>query len=259
MGFYDLPDEERKQLVSKITKEIESDIKNNTVGSIEKYGSDEDMYIRKNTYLIIGNLYVNHEDLRDNILKMLNKLFMSEDERLRQTVVYAYGEIGKVEPNKVLNFIELALSDEHHIVRNAVIGALKQIGEKHPKIVINLAKKYLNHPNPKVRKNIIHGIELRGRTHPQDILPVLKIAQNDPNLEVRKTIVHVLGQISYKEGCLEKVVSNLKKWENKELVEEALNEIILTHKRYSNFAEKTPEEAKNYIKSQFKEITLIEI
>ncbi|WP_332634753.1 hypothetical protein [Halalkalibacter flavus] len=60
-------------------------------------------------------------------------------------------------------------------------------------------------------------------------------------------IIHVLGQISYKEGCLEKVVQNLREWENKELVQEAIIEIIDVHQRYIDFSDKTAEEAQIYI------------
>jgi len=63
-------------------------------------------------------------------------------------------------------------------------------------------------------------------------------------------IIHVIGQISYKEGCMEKVVLELIKWENKEMVKNSLEEIIKVHKRY-NFAYKSEKEAKNYINSKF--------
>lgn len=39
-------------------------------------------------------------------------------------------------------------------------------------------------------------------------------------------VIHVLGPINYKEGCLEKVVQILRRWENKALVDEALEEIL---------------------------------
>ncbi|MDZ4170909.1 MAG: hypothetical protein U1C19_01995 [Methanobacteriaceae archaeon] len=66
-------------------------------------------------------------------------------------------------------------------------------------------------------------------------------------------IIHVIGQISYKEGCLEKVVLELIKWENKKMVKNSLEEIIKVHKRY-NFTYKSEKEAKNYIKSKLASI-----
>jgi hypothetical protein len=60
-------------------------------------------------------------------------------------------------------------------------------------------------------------------------------------------VIHVAGQISYKKGCLEKVVNNLKNWENKELVAEIVDEIVDVHKQYS-FAVRSAEDAENYIK-----------
>lgn len=48
-------------------------------------------------------------------------LYRHEDERIRQTVVYAFGEIGKIETEKV-ELLEIALNDKHHSVRNAVVG-----------------------------------------------------------------------------------------------------------------------------------------
>ena len=57
-----------------------------------------------------------------------------------------------------------------------------------------------------IRRAVVDGIELRGRTHPEEILPLLKEVQSDPDKKVRRRMIHVLGQISYKKGCLEKVV-----------------------------------------------------
>jgi len=57
----------------------------------------------------------------------------------------------------------------------------------------------------------------------------------------------VLGQIGYKKGCLEKVVAELLKWENTELVTDAMAEIIDVHHRYRNFSYYTQEEAREYI------------
>ncbi|MHA1754800.1 MAG: HEAT repeat domain-containing protein [Candidatus Odinarchaeia archaeon] len=259
MGFYDLTKEERSALISEIQKKILQGIKNNRKENIKKFASDQDTYIRKNTYLIIGRLYAEKNELRNKILDILKDLLKSQNEMIRQTVIYAYGEIGKIDPEKVMVFLELGLSDEHYMVRNAVIGALKQIGNKKPNEVIKFAKKFLNHPNPKVRKAVIHGVELRGRTHPEDILPLLESAQNDPDKSVLNTIVHVLGQISYKEGCLEKVVFNLKKWENKKLVKLALKEIIDVHKRYNSFAAKTPTQAEKYIKENIGELKITKL
>jgi hypothetical protein len=87
----------------------------------------------------------------------------------------------------------------------------------------------------------------RQGTHPQDILPLLKELQHDKTARVRNTLVHVIGQISYKKGCLETVLNDLKTWENKELVSDAIEEIIDVHERYKNFAAKTQEEAKKVI------------
>lgn len=249
MAFYDLPKAERTKLALKIRQEIASDLEAGKLDNIKRYASDDDTYIRKNAYLALGKLYHERQSLQDKIFSVLTKLFIDKDEKIRQTAVYAFGEIGKMEAEKVLGFFEAALNDEHRSVRNAVVGSLKQMGQANPKPTIKFAKKSLRHPDPLVRQAIIHGIELRGRTHPADILPLLAELQNDPDSRVRKRLVHVLSQISYKRGCLEKVVAELKRWENKKLVERAIEEILDVHKRYKNFSAKSYEEAKEYIKS----------
>ena len=114
-----------------------------------------------------------------------------------------------------------------------------------------MGKKYLHHDDKEIRREICHGIELRGRKFPQDILPLLKELQNDKTARVRNTLVHVLGQIAYKKGCLEIVIADLKNWDNKELVADALEEIIDVHERYKNFAVKTQVEARSYIEKHF--------
>ena len=85
----------------------------------------------------------------------------------------------------------------------------------------------------------------------QDILPLLKELQFDKTARVRNTLVHVIGQIAYKKGCLETVVADLKTWENKELVRDALDEIVDVHERYKNFSVKTQAEAIKYITKHF--------
>jgi vesicle coat complex subunit len=250
MSFYDLPKEKREELVKKIEIDIEKNLENNDNKNIYKYSSDSDTYIRKNAYTALGRIYQNRENLRDEILHLLDGMLTIEDEKIRQTSVYALGEIGKNDTNKMIKIFQKALEDESSSVRNAVIGSLKQMGEKNPEPTLKFAWNYLHHPNPEVRREMVHGIELRGRTHPEEVIPLLEELQNEENKKVRKTIIHVLGQISYKKGCLEKVVAALKNWENQEIVHEALKEIIEVHKRYK-FAFKSPQEAENYIKANF--------
>ncbi len=247
MGFYDLSKAARENLVSEVSDAIRLDITDNKSDKLRTFASNTDTYIRKNAYLTVGRIYSDSQDLREVILKVLDELSKDADEKVRQTVAYALGEIGKVDAEKIAEMPEQALYDEHHSVRNAVIGSLKQMGEKNSKPTLEFAKRFLHHPNPKIRREIIHGVELRGRTHPEDILPLLAELQNDPDRMIRETIVHVLGQISYKKGCLEKVVDALNNWNNKELVKKALNEIIDVHKRYERFSGKSAEEVKVYI------------
>jgi len=128
-------------------------------------------------------------------------------------------------------------------VRNAVIGSLKQMGEKDPGPVLAFARKHIHHPDPEVRREMVHGVELRGRTHPEDVLPLLEELQHEESKRVRDMLVHVLGQISYKKGCLEKVTTALKNWENQELVARALEEIIDVHRNYEKFCAVPPGEA----------------
>jgi hypothetical protein len=124
------------------------------------------------------------------------------------------------------------MDDDHHKVRNAVMSSLKKMGEKNPKPTLEFAKRFLDHPDPRIRREVIHGVELRVRTHPEDVLPLLIEVQFEQDKKVRDTLIHVLGQISYKEGCLKKVLANLKDWDNWALVQEVLEEIINVHKNY---------------------------
>lgn len=145
-----------------------------------------------------------NEPLQSLIITTLFDLFADTNEKVRQTVVNALGEIGKKDARKILPLFEQALFDTHHSVRNAVIGSLKKMGEVNPKPVFAFSKKYIKHHDAEVRRQAIHGVELRGRTHPTDVLPLLKEMQHEKNKRVRNMVIHVIGQISYKEGCLEK-------------------------------------------------------
>lgn len=251
MSFYDLDKDERIKLVDKINQQILSELISSKSKFIITYFSDEDTYIRKTGYLAIGKIYKTHKDLQSKILKLLEILFRSGDEKIRQTIINAAGEIGKADFKPIEKLMEKGLFDEHHSVRNAVIGSIKKMSEKNPKPTLAFAKQFLHHEDKEIRREICHGIELRGRTHPQDILPMLKELQFDKTARVRNTLVHVIGQIAYKKGCLKTVISDLRSWKNKELVADAIEEIIDVHDRYKDFAIKTQEEAIKYIEENY--------
>ncbi len=251
MSFYDLSPDKRIKLVEQIETDIYQDLTSNSSKNIQKYFSDKDTYIRKSAYITVGRIYSKYAQIKSHLIDTLSELFTDADFKVRQTVINALGEIGKKEDYKVWDVFEIGLQDQHHSVRNAVIGSLKKMGEKNPKPVLKFSKKHLHNPNPEIRRQVIHGVELRGRTHPEEVLPLLKEVQDEQNKRVRNIVVHVLGQISYKQGCLEKVVAELKTWKNKELVNDALKEIIETHEAYKSFSANPPKKVKGYIKSHF--------
>jgi len=250
MGFYDLPKRERQEMVQQIEADLDHALETGQIKEIERYAANSDTHIRKNTYLILGRFYYDQPSHRNVIIQLVNHLICAKDENVRQTAVYTLGEIGKIDGEKAVRLLEVALKDKHHSVRNAVIGAIKQMGEKNPKPTLSFAKKFLHHPDPVLRREIIHGIELRGRSHPEEILPLLRELENDPDRKVRGTIIHVIGQISYKKGCLEKVVSSLGTWNNKELVSKAAAEIVDVHERYEKFSARSYKEAEKYLEDK---------
>ena len=251
-SFYDLPKEERLKLVAKINNTILTELQTATFKKVTVYFANADTHIRKSAYLAIGKIYTSHKNLQEGIIKMLQHLLQENDFKIRQTVINAAGEIGKTDFKTVQHFFDTGLFDAHHSPRNAVIGSVKKMGEINPKPVLQWAKKYLHHPDKEIRREICHGIELRGRKYPQDILPLLQELQDDTTARVKNTLVHVLGQIAYKKGCLQTVVEHLKKWNNKILVQKALEEIIDVHHRYRNFSALTQDEAMEYIAAHFK-------
>jgi hypothetical protein len=247
MSFYELGKEQRNILVEKINREIANSLRLGTMSGIIPFFADEDTYIRKTAYLAIGRIYIANTKLQNEIINVLGALLKEDDPKTRQTSINAAGEIGKNDFAVVKHFFDTGLFDKHHSVRNAVIGSVKKMGEKNPQPIIEWARTYLHHPDKEIRREICHGIELRGRTHPEDILPLLKELQHDKTKRVRETLVHVIGQISYKKGCLEKVMEEITSWENTELIADAIPEIIDVHDRYRNFSFYTQEEAKKCI------------
>ena len=248
MAFYDLSKAERANLVIQISKGIEKELLSGNLKKTVQYFENDDTYIRKSAYLSVGRIYFSNTGLQAKIIGTLKLLFVHEDFKIRQTVINAAGEIGKINFETVRYFFDKGLFDVHHSPRNAVIGSIKKMGEVNPLPVLNWAKEYLHHENKEIRREICHGIELRGRKYPQDILPLLKELQFDKTARVRNTLVHVLGQIAYKQNCFETVIANLKTWQNKELVKDALEEIIDVHERYKNFSALTQAQAIAYIK-----------
>jgi HEAT repeat protein len=251
MAFYDLSKDKRHELVAAISNEILAELKTGRLQKTVLYFEEEDTYIRKTAYTAVGRIYTANKPLQPGIIKALDKLLEHDDHKVRQTVINAAGEIGKTNFDTVQHFFDKSLFDQHHSPRNAVIGSVKKMGEVNPKPVLQWAKKYLHHEDKEIRREICHGIELRGRKYPQDILPLLKELQHDTTARVRTTLVHVIGQIAYKKGCLATVVAHLKTWQNKQLVADALEEIIDVHDRYKDFAVMTQEEARQYIDNNF--------
>lgn len=247
MSFYDLNKKERKRLVDEIQERIKNDLNNGQSDYLLEYFLDEDTYIRKAAYQAVGKIHQSNKNLESILITVLEELLESEEEKVRQTTVNAAGEIGKSDFKLVQHFFDRALFDEHHSVRNAVIGSIKKMSEKNPEPTLEWARAYLRHQDKEVRREICHGIELRGRTHPQDVLPLLKELQFDQTARVRNTLIHVLGQISYKKGCLQTVITALNEWENKKLVEEAIDEIVDVHERYQQFSSLSQQEAIDYI------------
>ena len=250
-GFYSLTKEQRKEKVEQIQQDIFRELQSGKITKTSFYFEDEDTYIRKAAYEAIGKLYKNHKLLQPKILRLLKALLLSENFKVRQTAINAAGEIGKTDFNTVQQIFDTGLFDTHHSPRNAVIGSIKKMGEVNPKPIMTWARKYLHHADKEIRREICHGIELRGRKHPEDILPLLRELQHDKTARVRNTLVHVIGQIAYKKGCIEKVVEDLKTWDNKKLVDDALEEIIDVHHRYRNFSALTQDEARKYILRHF--------
>jgi hypothetical protein len=121
------------------------------------------------------------------------------------------------------------------------------MGQKNPEPTFKFAKLHLHDKDPKIRREIVHGIELRGRTHPEEVLPLLEELQDEKVKEVINIVIHVIGQISYKTGCLEIVIDSLNSWHNRKLVHDVKEEILKVHKNYK-FAAKSPGEAEEYIK-----------
>jgi HEAT repeat protein len=251
MSFYNLSKQERANTVAAISAAILNELKTNQLKKIVAYFEDDDTYIRKSAYLSVGRIYLANKTLQSKIIKTLDTLLLQNDFRIRQTVINAAGEIGKTDFKIVQHFFDKGLFDKHHSPRNAVIGSIKKMGEVNSKPILQWAKKYLHHENKEIRREICHGIELRGRTYPQDILPMLQELQYDKTARVRNTLVHVIGQIAYKEGCLKIVIQHLKTWENKQLVADALEEIINVHHRYRNFSAFTQDECRQYIRKYY--------
>ncbi|WP_353720695.1 HEAT repeat domain-containing protein [Dyadobacter sp. 676] len=251
MAFYDLSKSERADRVQAIRNDIRHSLLVRMPERVRFYFADADTYIRKSAYLVTGRLYEEDEALRLPVLAMLRHFFRDADFKVRQTVINAAGEIGKRHFDEVRSFFDEGLKDSHHSPRNAVIGSVKKMGEVNPAPVLAWAKEYLHHSDKEIRREICHGIELRGRKYPQDILPLLRELQHDPTGRVRNTLVHVIGQIAYKKGCLDTVLAHLKGWENRKLVDAALEEIIDVHHRYRSFAVLTQAEAVRIIDEHF--------
>lgn len=243
MAFYDLSKSERADYVLVIRREVKDALVNQNLQKAHLYFADDDTYIRKSAYLVTGRLYLDEPALRPAILAMLSGFSSDADFKVRQTVINAAGEIGKWDFEEVRSYFDEGLKDPHHSPRNAVIGSVKKMGEVNPVPVLAWAKEHLHHHDKEIRREICHGIELRGRKHPEDILPLLQELQHDRTARVRNTLVHVIGQIAYKKGCLMKVLAHLEGWENRPLVDAALEEIIDVHQRYRNFAVLTQAEA----------------
>lgn len=249
MAFYDLSKEERKQKYEAIQDALYKSIQNNDLKEIEPLFDDRDTYIRKAAYLAVGKIYFSEPKILNHILGCLSNLFHNKSERVRQTVIYSCGEIAINNFECVKEFFDKGMVDSHHSVRNAVVGAMKKAGEKNPSELLPYCKANILSPIPETRRLCCHGLELRGREHPQEIIDILKLLQFEKKKRVKDMLIHVLGQISYKKGCLFYVSEQVKSWDNKEIYELYKEEVIEVHGRYEKFSEFTQEFVISYFQN----------
>jgi vesicle coat complex subunit len=236
MGYYDLPKEKRGQYKSLIENIIVSSVKSNTTNEAVPFLSDNDAYVRKVAYQSIGTLYKQNKEIRPSIVAWLEQLYGSTDEKVRQTIIYACGEIAGIDFIAIEKLLTKGMCDPHHSVKNAFIGSLKISGKRNPDIIA-FCEKYILSDDPEIRRLICHGLELRGREHPQEIIGFLKKLQHDKNKRVRQMLIHVLGQISYKKGCFYFVESEVFSWGNDDIYSAFEKEVVEVHGRYEKFSE----------------------
>ncbi len=246
MKFYDLSKEERQKKYAEIQNRLHEAVVKKEDDAFLSFFDDPDTYIRKAAYLGVGKIYIQHPQLLTDILFLLNSLQQNTNERIRQTVAYSCGEIAVYDFDAARPLIDRAVNDSHASVRNAAVGCLKKAGEKNPASILAYCRENILSDNPETRRLMCHGLELRGRTHPQEIIDILKLLQHEQNRRVKAMLVHVLGQISYKKGCLHFVAPQVKEWENKALYPLYQKEVIDVHGRYEKFSEYTQREVIGY-------------
>ena len=242
--FYDQPKDKRDRLVAEMLRNIQAGLVQQEPRRLYAYAASPDTHVRKWAYISLGRIYAEQDQLRKQILSTLSDMLANPNAKVRQTAIYAAGEIGDLPV--VADLLERGLHDAHHSVRNGVIGALKVMGAKHPAPTLAFARKHLKDQDPEVRRQVVHGIELRGRTQPQEVLPLLREMQHETNTRVRKMVVHVLSQISYKPHCLETVIPELRRWDNQTLVKSAVVAILAVHQE-QKYCAHSYQEAKTYI------------
>ena len=245
MSFYDLSETDRILKKDEIAEAILCSVTQNDFDIALPYFADEDTYIRKAAYQAVGKLYVKQADIREAILSWLSSLYQYAHENVRQTVIYAAGEIAAKHFEDAAALLEKGLIDPHHSVRNAVTGGLKNAGSKNPS-TLAFFEKHIKSSDPEIRRLVLHGLELRGRTHPQEIIGLLRELQFEKNKRVRDMLIHVLGQISYKKGCFSFVVKQLEGWENKDVFTAFAKEAIEVHGRYEKFSELTQMQVESF-------------
>jgi hypothetical protein len=252
VGFYDLSKAEREQRYKDIQNDIARDLQGNDYTVTDAYFDDADTYVRKAAYLGVGRLFKHNPAHRNSIVDMLETLIKSGSERIRQTVVNAAGEIAMTDFGCVEHLFDIGICDLHHFVRNAVQGSLKKSGEKNPARIIPFCKRHIISPDPEIRRTAAHGLELRGRTHPEEVMPALRLLQFEKHKRVRPMLAHIFGQISYKNGCLEKVAAELTAWEDTALADECFEAIIKQHYHINNHFRTvetlSPQECVEYLK-----------
>ncbi|TCL54105.1 HEAT repeat protein [Kineothrix alysoides] len=230
-----MPKEEREQYKLQIENTVLVSMKNNVIVEVLPFFSDSDTYVRKVAYQAVRMQYKRNGDIRLVAIPWLKLLYKSESALVRQTVIYACGEIAAFDFPSVEELLTQGMHDPHHSVRNAMIGSLKISGDKNSEILA-FCEKYILSDSPEVRRLICHGLELKGRTHPQEIIALLKKLQYDKHPRVKEMLVHVLGQISYKKGCFHFVEGEVFSWNNADIYKLFQKEVIEVHGRYEKFS-----------------------
>ena len=136
---------------------------------------------------------------KEKIFYILLNLLYNEDNRVKELIIWLFGEIGKEKSSEIISIIPKLinlLKEKEYRIQSKVIEALVNIAENNfDQIWANLLHALLESSNPTLRNSLVNAIYHLSQKNITEIFPYLFEELENPSENIRKSIALVFKRL----------------------------------------------------------------